>query len=344
MDFPLQDGDRNDNPASPPPPSPPRSHQVRFAELPDPPDLPMNHEGPPGENPYSFRIRNVREYRTRAIDTTYEILFSMLWRGRNLRDLLGTIYRMFMHLLMTVTVGMHPNDLWRVVIHNDSLHHPIIVALTTLRNLTPEHIMDKIEAALNSNEQLQIDGSFKIDLGIIKIPRVGNKHYLSILFGDSDNETSMKRKRLIIQIINDDLMCLACSIAMGWAKLNKISTLAFNQLVANTPNLPNKLEDKILALQKVPEWYYKKMTDKGRQNQKHTAVAICKLAGMALNRAGSLLDIPLFENALNINISVIGSRHKNGFIRVSPNNEMPNVYLYLVESEKDDDISTPSRV
>ena len=286
-----------------------------------------------GESPYSFRLRSVREFKNKAIDNTYEVTFNHTWHGRNVSELLGRFRHMFRDLLSLVTTNYHPDDLIRVVIHHQSLHYPIIVALTKIENMTAEKIMNKIENTLNSNENLTVDETFKIDIGIIRIPRGGSLAYITVLIGD---DSDLDNKRSITRIVNDDQLCMARAIAVGWAKLNQIDTDEFNALKANIDYVTDT-ESQVIHVGKVPIWYYKKLLDKSRKEQSRLAKTFSLLAGVAIDRPATLLDIPKFEQALKVNISIIGSRHGNRFMRVGKNDKLPDLYLYYVEPESTDD-------
>ena len=147
------------------------------------------------------------------------------------------------------------------------------------------------------------------------------------------DDSDLKNKRSIITIVNDDQLCMARSIAVGWAKLNQVDTQEFNTLRATFGNATNT-ESEIINLWKLPKWYNKKVLDKSRKEQGRLAMSISKLAD--IDGPASLLDIPKFEEALNINISVIGSRHGNRFVRVGKNNKLRNIYLYYIEPESND--------
>ena len=137
-----------------------------------------------GEIPYSFHLRSVRVFKkNKAADNTYEVTFNTTWRGRNLSELFNNFHLMFYNLLRQVTAGRHPDDLIRNVIRHQSLHHPIIVPLMKISELNPDIIMEKIENTLNINEILTVDETFKMDIGIIEIPRGGSLAYITCLMG-----------------------------------------------------------------------------------------------------------------------------------------------------------------
>ncbi|XP_061190440.1 uncharacterized protein LOC133198353 [Saccostrea echinata] len=92
---------------------------------------------------------------------------------------------------------------------------PIVVPLRPLENLTAPAIMDTIQNVLNSHQKLKVDSSFYMDIGIIALPKGGGKVYINQLTGENN---SLKRKQSIIQIVNDDNMCMARAIAVTWGE------------------------------------------------------------------------------------------------------------------------------
>lgn len=299
--------------------------------------------------PYTYRQRGVRVFRrTQAVDTTFEVRFDDQWQGRSLSSLLDSLRAMFGDILADVTAGLDPaHDLGRVVLHHGQLSTPIVVPLSLLHQLTPERILQYIQAVLNSHQNLSLDRSFYIDVGLIRVPRLGSRAYVNTLMGD---DNSMHRKRSIIQITNDDFLCMPRAIAMCWARKNVVDKSTWDEMVRADARLretdgenAGDRDDgdtvaKILRLRKVPSWFWHKLVDKSRNNQYNLALAIAQLAGVPTDRAGVFQDIDAYERALNVEIAVVSSQHGNTFVRKPKTNQgnrrtnpdIPILYLYTV--------------
>ena len=94
-----------------------------------------------------------------------------------------------------------------------------------------------------------------------------------------------------------------------------------------------KMLDLVFRHKKLPQWFYKNLIKSDRNEQHDFAQHLCRLAGVSLDQAASLNDLPKFEAILGVNVLVISARAGNKFIRRAVNkNQRKNVYLYLVEN------------
>ena len=281
---------------------------------------------------YSYRRTRVRTFmKDGATDTTYTVRFDPRFRGSRLSDMYDQLRQMFMEVLHEVTMHLHPDDSIRIVIKHDDLADPIIVPLRPLKDMTVEDILATIENALQSNAELKIDKSFKIQIGTIKEIRGGAKLPINNLRG---KENAVMLKKSMVNISNADNMCMARAIVVSWANACRVSTDEWHAL---TQNLEGSTCDKILHVKKVPGWYYSKLRDSKRAEQGSLARALCQLANVDHEQPASLNDIPAFEAVLGVDIGVISSRMGNRFIRVpletDEENPRTRVYLYHVHGE-----------
>ena len=70
---------------------------------------------------------------------------------------------------------------------------------------------------------------------------------------------------------------------------------------------------------------------KARKEQKNLAMALSRLAGVPLDRPASLNDVQAFEEALAIGVMVVSAKLGNKFITSPSTDQLPCVYLYLVD-------------
>ena len=60
---------------------------------------------------------------------------------------------------------------------------PLVVPLRPINQLDASVVMSHVENALNSHQNLALDSSFRIDIGVIQLPRGGSggKSYYNII-------------------------------------------------------------------------------------------------------------------------------------------------------------------
>ena len=198
---------------------------------------------------------------------------------------------MFDNVLYQARGDLAGNDLGRVVIQHDALHNPIVVPLRPWDELNANTVMETIEKVLNSHEDLPIDDSFDITVGLIDLPKGGARRQITRLEGEGN---SIEKKKSIVTIVNNDQLCMARAISVSWAKLNSCSAAEWKDIAQSRGSKTNL--ELILDHHKVPESHYKNVRQHGRKEQTVSAKAISQLAGVPLNRPASLSDISAFED------------------------------------------------
>ncbi|XP_041361018.1 uncharacterized protein LOC121377177 [Gigantopelta aegis] len=289
---------------------------------------PVTTETP--STPYAFTKKGTRTHKkTSAVDTTYDIKFDEQWKGKKLKDLHHDLHAMFEDVLKEATIDLQGSDLGRVIVHHDALNSPIVVPLQPLSELNADVILGHIEKVLQSNEDLPLDTSFSIQVGTIQIPRGGRSATnLTVLTGPNN---SVHIKQSLVEIVNDDDLCMSRAIGVAWAKLNCISSTDWQDLVGG-PYPKTPLIDLIMHHKKCPQSFYNKLTTKTRREQKTLALKLCALAGVPTDRPCNLNDIPAFEQVLGCQILVISAELGNKFLRVGDQtSQAPRLFLYFVE-------------
>lgn len=71
------------------------------------------------------------------------------------------------------------------------------------------------------------------------------------------DDSSIKSKRSIITIVNQDYTCMARAVTMAFAKVNSVTTAKWRELTDDDGNT----EQLIWRYKKVPDWYYNKLRD-----------------------------------------------------------------------------------
>lgn len=99
----------------------------------------------------------------------FEVKFSEHWRGQKLTDLWDELPEMFNNVL-NETSASH-TDLVRVHIRHKTLSKgDIKVRLQPCGQMNGNTIMTRIEEVMQSNDSLGIDDSFKVGIGVIRLP------------------------------------------------------------------------------------------------------------------------------------------------------------------------------
>ena len=186
-------------------------------------------------------------------------------------------------------------------INHPKLNHAIIVRPRPLSDMSPKVIMDAIQNVVQSEEGLCIDQEFTVELGVVRIDKgTGSKRRYLI-----DLNKDISAKRSIVRINNDDNLCLARSIAVCIARREK----------EESNDAPEKTKR------------YGLMRKSDRNLQRDTALQYHNLAQIPTDRPCTLLDIPSFERALDIQVVVFASHIGNKVI-YQGDDKQRRIYLY----------------
>ena len=121
-----------------------------------------------------MRKKSERTYaKNAAIDRTYQVKINEKHHGEKLEDIRDGLHQMFEHVLQEARGELAGNDLGRVVIQHDELHYPIVVPRQPWDQLDSNKVMDTIKKVLNSHQNLAVDESMDIAVGIVDLPKGG---------------------------------------------------------------------------------------------------------------------------------------------------------------------------
>lgn len=82
--------------------------------------------------------------------------------------------------------------------------------------MTPEAVLETVSSVLNSHQNLSLDYSVTSDMGVIALPEGGSKVRMNRIKNDSN---CIHRKHSIVQIVNEDQMCMARAVAVtAWGR------------------------------------------------------------------------------------------------------------------------------
>ena len=144
-----------------------------------------------------------------------------------------------------------------------------------------------------------------------------------------ETRISIQIKKSIVSIDNDDQLCMARAIGVGWAKLNRCTKEEWDDLT-RSQKFKSQLQ-LVLVHRKVLESYYIQLRNKARKEQKNLAIALSRLARVPLDRPASLNGVEAFETVMGVRIMIMSARLGNKFITSPSTDQRPCVYLYLVD-------------
>ena len=257
--------------------------------------------------PYTIVKKGEKTFKNLVKDVSYKVKLNNDWEGSRLKDIRNDLLGMFEDVLSNVRENLTDQDKGRVIINHGSLHDPIAIPLQHLGNMNGEVIMATIEKVLQSHEELMVDDTFDITVGTIEVPKGGRGRRITQLQGENN---SIHRKKSMIEIVNDDYLCLARALVVGEANL------------ANLKNIHKR------------KW--KHLIDKKRYEQRKAAVDLHRKADVPFphNMACTVEQIPAFEAAMNVQVVVFSAVMGNRVIYVG--NEFTNKKrrIYLYHSDK----------
>jgi hypothetical protein len=116
------------------------------------------------------------------------------------------------------TIKSNPLDLIQIEINHVHLKFPFQIPLCEASSLTGLDILREFERIIQSNQMVSIDENLTIKVGILKgIRGAGNKRKIKFY---SDMNDFIKKSRSVVQITNNDNLCLFRSVAILIFDLN----------------------------------------------------------------------------------------------------------------------------
>lgn len=162
------------------------------------------------ELPYLFRMSGQKTFsKNLARETTYKVKFRDTWKNRKMRNLQNELRNMFDDVLSRARGNN--NDLGRVIITHPELNNSIVVPLDSWSNINSQRVMEAVENVLNSDENVPLDTAMQVTIGNIAIRSGSGTMSITRLKGARN---SIALKKSLLQVSNDDQMCMATAIGM----------------------------------------------------------------------------------------------------------------------------------
>ena len=252
------------------------------------------------EKTYTITNRGSKSFKGNVIkETTFSVKFDEKWNGLKVKNLTKDLENMFYDILDEGKKDFENQDVARIYINHPRLNHAIIVKPRSLSDMSPKVIMDSIQNVVQSEEGLCIDQEFTVELGVVRMDKGAGRRYIT------DTIKDIRAKKSIVQIKNDDNLCLARSIAVCLARCEK----------EESSNAPEKSKR------------YALMRNSNRSLQKDTALQYQIQAQIPTDRACTLSDIPSFERALDIQV-VVYAAHLGNKVIYQGDDKQRRIYLY----------------
>ena len=145
-------------------------------------------------------------------------------------DIIEEIYKVFDRIIEKVLSDFSPNDQIRFNLDHPALERPIFVPFREKKYFSTRLLIDQISKVSQSKREFLMTGEVAIDILCVKIPKVGGRM--------TDIDTWIKNSTKIVRVKKDGL-CLAKSIILSLAKINKVDKKAWKQLIDNSNNILN---------------------------------------------------------------------------------------------------------
>ena len=251
----------------------------------------------PEENFYVIEsVKNVKSKKFRMTGTDHSIRFNNTVSELDLIESYERTQEIFERLLNDVTAGMNEKDHVRFVLRSTQLDTPISLPFMPLQQLTPEHIFSQIERVIQSNQDFRLNDTVTVDIVHVEAPQGSGRKKRSIL----DIGEFLHKKKTVINIRNNDELCLARALVVAVAKIEKDPS-------------------------------YKRYTDPRERVQERKARELHEATNVPLGPCG-IPEVEMFQKHLtNYEINIVSAEHDNSIIyppKPATSDAKP-IYLYL---------------
>ena len=210
------------------------------------------------------------------------------------------------------------------------INNSIVVPLDSWSNINSQKVMEAVENVLNSDENLPLDTAMQVTIGNIVVPSGSGTMSITRLKG-AHNSISLKKS--LLQVSNDDQMCMATAMGRCYLKLCEVVPLNKWREVTKDDDQDMNTFQKVIKHGMTTRSYYKHVSDSAVNNKSYSktmALTLCKEANLPTDKPLSIRDIDCFENLLDVNILVLSAKLGNKFYRVGNNTKRRSIYLYLI--------------
>ena len=254
-------------------------------------------------------VKKARSKKFRMSATDHTIRFNNVVSDLDLIEGYQRTQAIFEHLLNDVTGDMDEKDQVHFVLRSEQLDTPISMPFMPVAQLTPERVFSQIERVIQSNRDFRLNDTVTVDIIHVQAPQGSGRSKRDVL----NIKDFLHKKKSIITIQNNDNLCLARTLVVAIAKIEK------------DPG-------------------YKDMMKPGRRTQEKKARELHEAANVPLGPCG-IPEVELFQKYLtNYQINIVSGIHDNSIIyppKPSTSNSVTPIYLYLHANHYDIITSMP---
>lgn len=197
-----------------------------------------------------------------------------------------SLVSMFDDVVATASQSYDRNDKAQLTISHAGMRDEIFIHLQDLSNISGQSIMNRFEKVLNSNEEMAVDDTFQITIGLMRLTRGGGRSGRTLpLFPHLNGTTysALVNKKSIVEIVcsDNEFLCAAKSIIVCVSK-RTCSRSDFLNLIRKS-----------------------RQTGGGDRSLTARALALHRAAGLPTDRALTVDQLVAFETVLQMKIAVI---------------------------------------
>jgi hypothetical protein len=252
-------------------------------------------------------VKQVKMKKFRTTGTDYTVRFTNTFANMELSKFLGRLHEIFSGLLSEVVRDVPENDQVRFVLQSPQLDHPISLPFLHASRLTTERILAEIERVVQSNHKFRLNDSVNVNIIHVEMPRGGT----GTKRAEINLEKHLISKRSIIQIQNEDDMCLA------------------RALVVSISRIENDSRDR-------------QIRNHNRPLQSRLAYDLHEKAGVLIGKCG-MSEVKQFQAYLTeYEINIVSKGHQDAIVYTGPVEKGKRIYLYLHDNHYDVITSMPA--
>ena len=266
---------------------------------------------------FTLECKSTRNFRDHTEDIAQEFSYTAVLKNSRpntyLQSIIPLLFNLFESLIDEIKQIYRDFDYIRIFITHKSLTScNIIIPPTFVKDMSPNLILQEIGRIIRSNNAIPADQQLQINVAAIRNLKGSSFLAITNIWND------LIKKRCILSIKNNDLLCLPRAIALGIAHNN----------YRNDPN--NENLKRIYANMRKSDQGGKRGGGHIRMTttlQKRTALDYLKRAQLP-NREGIITDIPHYEEALGVGINVFSCSYGNKNIYKANENYLQRITLY----------------
>ncbi len=233
-----------------------------------------------------------------------------------LGEIIPQMHMLFNSLLNEINLTHQQHDLVRIFItHDEVVATNIIIGPDYLEYITSDMIIDRIADVVHSNNFIPANKGLSINVTAIRNIAGLNRTSVTNVWRD------LVQKNCIISINNEDELCLPRSVAVAIARNDHLSR-----------PLDRDLKRKYDTMRRSER--KRKHRFRAATLQRETALRYMRMAGIPGHRVGLISDLPLYEKALQVGITLVSARSGNKKVHCSNKEYASQIVLYHVEDEK----------